>query len=313
MNRIPPGALALAGCLAAAAAGCGRAAPAAPLSASAGQPLRVMSYNIHHGAGNDDCDAPPAAPGAHPNADCGLSLERIAAVIRAENVDIAGLQEVDRFWARSGGVDQAAALGALLGMETCYGANLTHGADTHASVPHEYGTLVVSRFAIASCNNALLPRAGAATEQRGLLKAGIRAHSVLIDFYNTHLHTLEADRRLQVDTIVERIGAPPGPAILVGDLNARPSEPYLTPLFNVLADVWPVAGSGSGFTSPASPQEPAGNRIDYVLISRGITAGSAFVRATADTALASDHYPVVVTLSVGSVRAVSARRRQLHD
>lgn len=260
-----------------------------------------MSYNIHHGAGNDECVTPPAATGGRPNADCGLSLERIAAVIRAENVDVAGLQEVDRFWARSGGIDQAAALGAMLGMQTCYAPNLVHAPDVHAAVPHEYGTLTLSRHQIGSCENTLLPRAGN-TEQRGLLKAGIRAGTWALDFYNTHLHTLEADRRLQVEAMLQRIDAPGTPAILVGDLNARPTEPYLAPLFAVLADAWPIAGSGSGFTSPATPLEPPRNRIDYVLVSRGITVSAMATLATPQTAIASDHYPVTATVALPTVR-----------
>jgi len=268
----------------------------------AAQPLRVMTYNIHHGAGNDDCVTPQAEPGSPPDADCGLNLERIAGIIRSEAPDVAGLQEVDRFWARSGGVDQAAALGAMLNMQSCYGANLTHGPDAHASVPHEYGTLILSRHPIAACENTHLPRAGSASEQRGLLKAAIRAGAVSLDFYNTHLHTQEADRRLQVDAMLRQIGRPSAPVVLAGDLNARPDEPYLMPLFAVLRDAWPIAGAGPGFTSPARPGEPARRRIDYVLVSPDIAVTGAATRDDAGAAAASDHYPVVARLELAAGR-----------
>lgn len=268
-------------------------ASTAPGTTGATQVLRVMSYNIHHGAGNDACVSPPAVPGRLPNPDCGLDLERIAAVIRAARVDVAGLQEVDRFWARSSGVDQAAALGAMLNMQTCYGANLTHDADAHAAVPHEYGTLILSRHPIASCGNTLLPRAGAASEQRGLLKAGIRAGAALLDFYDTHLHTQEADRRVQIDAVLRQLGAQAAPVILVGDLNARPTEPYIAPLLAVLADVWAASGSGPGFTSPASPRAPARRRIDYILVSPDLHTARAAVLDDGTAAVASDHYPVI--------------------
>ena len=50
-------------------------------------------------------DAPAtAAP------DCDLDLQATIAVIREHNPDIVGVQEVDRFWARSGYVDQPEAL-----------------------------------------------------------------------------------------------------------------------------------------------------------------------------------------------------------
>ena len=57
--------------------------------------VTVMSFNIHHGQGTDSA----------------LDLARIARVIRASGAGIAGLQEVDRNFAkRSNWTDQAAEL-----------------------------------------------------------------------------------------------------------------------------------------------------------------------------------------------------------
>jgi endonuclease/exonuclease/phosphatase family metal-dependent hydrolase len=54
--------------------------------------LSVMTYNIHHGVGEDDR----------------LDLRRIADEIRSGGVEVPALQEVDRHWsARSDFVDQA--------------------------------------------------------------------------------------------------------------------------------------------------------------------------------------------------------------
>lgn len=291
---------------------CASAAPAAPGgSPGAGTAARFLTYNIHHGAGGDDCTTPPAAPGAPPNADCGLDLERIAAVIRAEQVDVAGLQEVDRFWGRSGMVDQAAHLGILLGMQTCYGANLSHPPDTHSAAAHEYGTLILSRHPIVSCDNTLLPRAGPTSEQRGLLMAAVRVGGTLLRFSDTHLHTQEADRRLQVDAIIRQLGTLAGPVVLVGDLNARPTESYLAPLFAILRDVWPLAGLGSGFTSPARPGQQPTSRIDYILVSPAISVTGAATVVGAATAIASDHYPVtahVVVPAAGVARLSGGRQ-----
>src|SRR5690606_29450074 len=68
--------------------------------------VRVMTYNIHHASGNDDCTDEETPEGEIPEPDCALDLERIAQVIESQSPDIVALQEVDRFWARSGGVDQ---------------------------------------------------------------------------------------------------------------------------------------------------------------------------------------------------------------
>lgn len=120
----------------------GNAAPAVEADGQSGgasaSTVWIMTHNIHHGAGNDDCSSPAPPSGTPPGSDCGLNLERIAATIRDQNVAIVGRQEVDRFWGR---------------------------ADTR-------------------------------NEQRGLLLARIRAGDVRLQFYNTHLHTTEADRRL---------------------------------------------------------------------------------------------------------------------
>jgi len=60
-----------------------------------------MSYNIKHGMTNATCPQPPRIPGQPPFPDCQLDLQASIEVMRAEDPDIIGLQEIDRFWARS--------------------------------------------------------------------------------------------------------------------------------------------------------------------------------------------------------------------
>lgn len=69
--------------------------------------LRAASYNIHHGADARDR----------------LDLGRTAETLAALDADVIGLQEVDvHYGARSGGVDQAARMGEMLGMQVSFGA-----------------------------------------------------------------------------------------------------------------------------------------------------------------------------------------------
>nr|MBA2356049.1 endonuclease/exonuclease/phosphatase family protein [Acidobacteriota bacterium] len=140
-------------------------AVAAPLSAqpepqAPDRALRVMTYNIKHGQTNDaTCAQPPRIPGQPPFPDCQLDLQASIEVIRTYDPDVIGLQEIDRFWARSDGLDEPAVLAAGLGLEhSCYGANLDHAPDSHALVPHQYGTLILSRYPILECTNTLLRR-----------------------------------------------------------------------------------------------------------------------------------------------------------
>src|SRR3954470_16432851 len=68
-------------------------------------PLRVLTFNIHTGIGEDGR----------------LDLARTAAAIHASGADIAGLQEVDVHWAaRSGFADQAAELARMLDMRVFF-------------------------------------------------------------------------------------------------------------------------------------------------------------------------------------------------
>jgi endonuclease/exonuclease/phosphatase family metal-dependent hydrolase len=263
---------------------------------AAGARLRVLTYNIHHGAGNDDCRSVSSSGAVSP--DCSLDLDRIAAVIRALKPDIVGLQEVDRFWIRSRGVDQPAYLASALGMNVCFQANLDHGPDAHAGVLHQYGTAVLSRHPILECTNTLLPRSSPESEQRGLLAARIDAGGVRLRFYNTHLHTVEADRILQIPAIRDALGKSDGPLVLVGDLNATPAEQSMQTLFTLLKDAWGGRGGTSGFTSPAAPRRDPARRIDYILVSGDIAVSSVDVPVDPNTRMASDHYPVLAEIAL---------------
>ena len=270
--------------------------------------LRVMSYNIKHGQTNADCTQPAPTPAQPPAPDCNLDLQAAIAVIRAHDPDIVGLQEVDRFWARSGYQDEPAVLSAALGMaHRCYAANLDHPPDDHSDRRHQYGTLILSRFPIATCSNTPLPREGAA-EQRGLTLAVIDVKGVTLRFYNTHLHTTESDRRLQTAAIAQAIdAAAPRPMVVAGDFNARPEAKELEPIFFRLTDAWTKAGARTadnpdGQTSPSQLTGGPRSRIDYVLVSPSIDVRAARVIVDEKTRLASDHYPVVADLRLPAAR-----------
>jgi endonuclease/exonuclease/phosphatase family metal-dependent hydrolase len=264
--------------------------------------LRIVSYNIKHGQTNAECGKPAATPGRPPAPDCNLDLQASIGVIRALDPDVVGLQEVDRFWARSGYQDEPAVLSAALRLShQCYAANLDHPADDHADRPHQYGTLILSRLPIVACRTTPLPRTGA-NEQRGFTLAEIDVRGTRLQVYNTHLHITAADRALQTAAIAEAIDAAgPAPRVLVGDFNARPTATELAPVLARFVDAWAKAGApdpanANGFTSPARPDGDPTSRIDYVFVSASIDVRSARVPVNATTRLASDHYPVVVDL-----------------
>lgn len=266
------------------------------------RPLRIMSYNIKHGQTNASCTQPPSIPGQPPFPDCNLDLQASIAVMRAHSPDIVGVQEVDRFWARSAYQDEPAELAAGLGLEHyCYAANLDHQPDSHANVPHQYGTVIISRFPILDCSNTLLRRTGT-NEQRGLTRALINVHGVPLQFYNTHLHTTAADRLMQTEDIAAVVdAAPAGPKVLVGDFNARPPAAEMVPIFSRFLDAWleagaPTAENPNGFTSPSRLTGFPTSRIDYAFVSFEVTVTLAYVPIDIQTRLAADHYPVVADI-----------------
>jgi endonuclease/exonuclease/phosphatase family metal-dependent hydrolase/arylsulfatase A-like enzyme len=244
--------------------------------------LSMMTYNIHHAQGADDR----------------LDLDRIAEVTRSQDVQIVGLQEVDRHWSeRSKFVDQASYLADALDMHVVYGANLDQDPLTPGAPRRQYGTAILSRHPILSSENTLLPKLGT-SEQRGLLEALIDVRGTRYRFYNTHLQhnspnaeSGQAQRTMQVEAIVDEMREERGPQALVGDLNAEPGAPELQPLHSRLADAWPLGGSGPGFTlSSTAPTR----RIDYVFVTRDTRVEGAYVPQT----IGSDHLPVVADVTL---------------
>lgn len=202
--------------------------------------MKLVSYNIQYGLGADGV----------------YDLPRIAAEIAA--ADIVALQEVDRFWARSGMTDAPALLAAHLPEHHwVYGPNLDMDADFRDATGRliqrrrQFGTMVLSRWPIRSARNFPLPKHGALAQhsiQQGLLEAVIEGPGWALRVCSVHLSHLCAETRLpQVEAMLAILarapaeggawcgghpdpaagwtegGEPPMPAplVLMGDMNFR--------------------------------------------------------------------------------------------
>jgi endonuclease/exonuclease/phosphatase family metal-dependent hydrolase len=238
------------------------------------RPIRVMSFNIHHGRGVDGR----------------LDLTRVAAEARDSGADIVGLQEVDRHWSeRSDLADQAAELARALHMHVVYGANLDLDPRNPGEPRRQYGNAILCDAPIRQWRNTLLPRTGD-SEQRGLLEALISVRRVPVQVFSTHLqHNSQPERLAQIAAIRRVIGACQESVVLTGDLNARPGTPEIDALTEDLIDAWAEAGVGDGYTFPA--ENPTA-RLDYVLHSDDVRTCTAAVLSTD----ASDHLPVTADL-----------------
>jgi endonuclease/exonuclease/phosphatase family metal-dependent hydrolase len=245
-----------------------------PAQAAAQRPLRLMTYNIHHGVGLDDV----------------LDLERQARLIEDSGADVVGLQEVDRHWSeRSDWLDQAAWFGDRLGMAYVHGANLDLDPPEPGAPRRQYGTAFLSSWPITASRNTFLPWEPG-TEQRGLLEITIDVRGVALRFGNTHLQHRAQDAALrlaQAQRVVELLGSSPDRTFLVGDLNAVPGTPEIKVVADVLPDTWDAVGGEPGYTYPA---EAPASRIDYVFGSPDAEP----LRGDVAAPSASDHLPVTV-------------------
>lgn len=234
--------------------------------------LRVVTYNIHHGESTRGV----------------INLERIAAIIKAENPDVVCLQEVDRNMERTHGLDMPQIFSDLLRMKVVFDPNLRRGAG-------EYGNATLTNHEILHFENIRLPGAPGA-ERRGCLKTTILIGGVEVDVYNTHLGLKPDERKAQAATLVERLGPrPKRPSILAGDLNETADAAGLMLLLGVFQDSFSKIAGEVRATIPSG--KPA-TRIDFVLATRDLEAISAKVIATPDTAEASDHLPYTATFKV---------------
>jgi endonuclease/exonuclease/phosphatase family metal-dependent hydrolase len=228
--------------------------------------MKIMSYNIHHGVGEDGI----------------LNLEIVGKVINTSGASIIGLQEVDNHWSeRSDFKDQAEFLGNISQMEYAYAANLNPPPSNSEGIRRQYGLAILSEYPILGFYHHFLT---SDSEQRGLLEATIEVNKTQYHFFNAHLGLKEEERKIQIQEVLEITSRYKGTKIIVGDFNAPPGSvvQIMTEQFNdVFSDLDQV------FTFPSV--NPL-SRIDYIFVSKDIKS----VNAKVEESLASDHLSISV-------------------
>ena len=234
--------------------------------------LKVLTYNIHHGAPPD-------------KATDDIQLENIAAVIQKQNPDLVALQEVDSMTARAP-IDEAKELARLTGMHYYFSKAIAYQGGS-------YGDAILSKYPISDQQTLSLPMPDPTGEGRavGIIRCKIPS-GIEIAFASTHLD-IESNREAQVKALNTLSKNSTYPLILAGDLNALPNSTYIS----TLKEEFSLSCSANcPLTAPAS--KPA-KTIDYILLN---PKASEIFHVLSYNAInyiyASDHLPLLGYLTV---------------
>ena len=209
--------------------------------------MKLVSYNIQHSRGRDER----------------YDLARIAGAI--DGADIIALQEVERFWPRTGMTDQPAELSAMLpGYYWVYGPGFDMDASTAEggiveNRRRQFGNMLLTRWPIVSSRLYVLPKLRSVDHfnmDMPALEGVVETEAGPLRVWSIHLSSVSGrERLLQIEYLRElhgcatagggawtgppeirgdnawSCGAPPPPmpadAIWMGDFNMQPgSEEY---------------------------------------------------------------------------------------
>ena len=221
--------------------------------------MQLLTYNIQYGLGKDGR----------------FDIARIVEEITG--ADVIALQEVERYWSRSGDEAQPEEIARLLGdYYWVYGAGVDlhlqspPGAGRGANLRRQFGNMLLSRSPILSSRNHLLPKYGSLgpmSLQRNALECVIDTAQGPVRFYSVHLSHLAAETRTpQVERLLEihRNARFEGAAITGGGLKeewTRDGMPPPMPDHAVLLGDFNFEPDSLEYARIAGPVSPYGGRV----------------------------------------------------
>lgn len=221
--------------------------------------MRVGTFNLHHGA-------PP---------DRWFDRSGLRESSRRLGVELLALQEVDRRVARSHFSDGAKIVAEATGLHP------TFAGARRLQVTGQYGIALLAPEPPTAVEIVRLPAFG--SEQRLAIIASVELGGRRVSVASVHLHNRRWIAARQLPVVLSRLMARPGPHLLLGDLNAGPE---------VLGPQVAAAGLDHVQAPPTFPTRGATDHIDWIAFG-GMTA----VGAEVPSIWASDHFPLITTLS----------------
>jgi endonuclease/exonuclease/phosphatase family metal-dependent hydrolase len=234
--------------------------------------IRLLTYNIHHGADTADT----------------FNLDATIETIRKSGADIIALQEVDRVYgSRSEHYDEAQYIADKLGMNYVYGAILDKSPAELGT--GEYGVMLLSKFVIVAKELYLLP---SQFEQRGVLSCIMQTPLGNIRVCCTHLGVSAEERMIQIAALLDWL--PQQEELLImGDFNTTPDAAELQSWLTRFGDLQAQYGLESSGTIY---YQDRWERIDYIFGGRWWAP----VNCQVMTEETSDHRPVYMELRLRS-------------
>lgn len=238
------------------------------LSTANAQSLKVMSYNIHHGADKDEIN----------------TLQKIGEFIKNSNADLIGLQEVDSLCNRSGKVNQMKVLAKMTGMYYAFQRHFEYDGGA-------YGLGILSRFPIASQQNDQITSIKNGEKKSLALLSAVVAlpEGKQVKFATVHFALDQSTRLIQASETISFLESDL-PVILTGDFNAVPESKEM----ELLSIQYKMADSNLGNTFPVV--EPS-KKIDYIWVSK-LCQAQIFNIQIPLTVKHSDHLPLEADITL---------------
>ncbi len=236
--------------------------------------VKIMSYNIKHGVGNDDS----------------LRLDRSLEVIRAQSPDLVALQEIDYFTERSDSVNQTSYLAESLKMTGSFGQFMPYQGGA-------YGMATLSAKPIKSTKHLRLPD-GIYEPRVAIVQEIEIAEDLTILFANVHFDWVSGDegeqsRTAQATELIEYINQFDLPVVVTGDFNCEPDSTTMK-LFYQSGFEFVIKGEDNLSFQGANKVE-----IDHVIFRNTEKRHFRVVSIDLlDEPLVSDHRPLVAELEL---------------
>jgi endonuclease/exonuclease/phosphatase family metal-dependent hydrolase len=240
------------------------------LNVAFAQEVKVMTYNIHHGANAAEVD----------------QLDEMAKFIKSSGAELIGLQEVDSVCKRSGNVDQMKRLGELTGMYFAFARHMAYDGGA-------YGQGILSKYPISGMRNnriTLLKKDGA-KDSRALISVEVAMpNKRKLTFASVHFALDAPSRNIQSAETINYLQTDKMPVILTGDLNAEPNQKEIVNLDQYFVNTDP----NHLFTFPESK---AIKTIDYIFVSKRSLKKVLNYQVFPENKL-SDHLPAMASVTL---------------